>query len=254
MTGRAAHLRVARLFETLLLHEEATAADDHTTHDEQSRWIDTSPYTSTAATPSNTTNDTTDNIEPEISFLWENAPRYETKSIRDAVQVYSHLPNGINVLDDKWALARLMPSNCNDNDEALATLESHCFRGSEGFVTFAKRVGLLLSTDEHNDANNDEHAEAVQYQFQDLMQHNSQQQQLPPPPKNLWVIKDAMSNGAGGIWIVDPFNAHEFTDEQQSVLHPGTRITPFASHAAPPLAAPPTLSGPAIPLDRDGQH
>ncbi|KAK1738812.1 hypothetical protein QTG54_010128 [Skeletonema marinoi] len=131
VTGRAAHLRVARLFEAL--------CDDHTTHDEQTRWIDTSPYANTAATPINNTNDTTDNNEPEISFLWENAPRYETKSIRDAVQVYSHLPNGINVLDDKWALARLMPSNCNDNDEALVTLESHCFRGSEGFVTFAKQ-------------------------------------------------------------------------------------------------------------------
>eukprot|EP00984_Skeletonema_dohrnii_P035024 scaffold34597_cov96-Skeletonema_dohrnii-CCMP3373.AAC.4 len=236
VTGRAAHLRIARLFQTLLLHEEATAADDHTTQHEQTRWIDTSPYANTAATPSNNTNDnTTDNNEPEISFLWENAPRYETKSIRDAVQVYSHLPNGINVLDDKWALARLMPSNCNDNDEALATLESHCFRGSEGFVTFAKRVGLLLSTDEHNAANNDEHAEAVQYQFQDLMQHNSQQQQLPPPPNNLWVIKDAMSNGAGGIWVVDPYNAHEFTDEQQSILHPQHR------YIAQEYAWPPTL-------------
>ena len=35
---------------------------------------------------------------------------------------------------------------------------------------------------------------------------------LPPPPSptNLWVIKDAMSNGAGGIWIVDETNVHDF--------------------------------------------
>ncbi len=231
VTGRAAHGRVARLFQTLL-HEE-TADDGHTTQ-EHSRWIDTSPYAST-------TTSTPNNDEVETSFLWENAPRYETKSIRDSVQVYSHLPNGIQVLDDKWALARLT-HNCSgddNNNEALATLESHCFRGSEGFSIFAQRVGLL-STDE-DDANcvNSE----AQYQFEDLLQTTQQSQLLPPPPppKNLWVIKDAMSNGAGGIWIVDPFNAHEFTggnnkDQQQTmILHPQHR------YIAQQYAWPPTL-------------
>lgn len=240
MTGRAAHGRVARLFQTLLLHEEGatpTAADDDHTTKQQSRWIDTSPYATTSS-----------DDKPEISFLWENAPRYETKSIRDTVQVYSHLPNGIHVLDDKWALARLMmiPSshNCSGNhDEALATLESHCFRGSDGFRIFAQRVGLLSSNE--NDADNNNVNSEAQYQFEDLLQTTQQHHQLlppPPPPKNLWVIKDAMSNGAGGIWIVDPFNAHEFTDnnnkdqqQQPMILHPQHR------YIAQQYAWPPTL-------------
>ena len=34
-------------------------------------------------------------------FLWENAPRNDTKLYRDDVQVYSHLPNGSAILDSK---------------------------------------------------------------------------------------------------------------------------------------------------------
>ena len=288
MTGRAAHGRVARLFQTLLLH----ADDDE--RQQTTRWIDTSPY---AVQPSTTTNDDTTSI---ISFLWENAPRYETKSIRDTVQVYSHLPNGIHLLDDKWALARLLmttttnnntDNNNNDDDELLATtLESHCFRGEE-FVTFAKRVGLLvaLSSSDATTKNNNNHEEAngsnsnnnnnngddddddddddennsveEQYQFQDLITTTTQSSALssasandkhhhhhplpPPPPKNLWVIKDAMSNGAGGIWIVDPLNAHEFlptttnnnnnNNNNNNILHPNHR------YIAQQYAWPPTL-------------
>ena len=48
--------------------------------------------------------------DAEVAFLWENAPRAETKGVRDGVACYSHLPNGI-VLDDKWALARLLGTN-----------------------------------------------------------------------------------------------------------------------------------------------
>jgi len=241
VTGRAAHGRVARLFQTILTHEEATtAANDDTTH-EQSLWIDTSPY---AQHSDNNVDDAGTNNQLEISFLWENAPRYETKSIRDTVQVYSHLPNGINVLDDKWALARLMSStgkNYKKNEKLLTTLESHCFRGREEFVTFAERVGLLSSSTNNVDEANDDEIEnsTKQYQFEDLItQSGSDSKQYlppPPPPKNLWVIKDAMSNGAGGIWIVDPYNVHEFMNDQQSILHPHHR------YIAQQYAWPPTL-------------
>lgn len=244
VTGRAAHGRVARLFQTLLLHEEATtAANDDTTH-KLSRWIDTSPY---AQQSDNGAADADTDNEPEISFLWENAPRYETKSIRDTVQVYSHLPNGINVLDDKWALARLLMSDgCknNNHEELLTTLESHCFRGGEEFVTFAKRVGLLSSADKNGETNNGNENSDEQYQFEDLITRsggNNQHLPPPPPPKNLWVIKDAMSNGAGGIWIVDSCNVYEFIndddDQQQQsmILHPQHR------YIAQQYAWPPTL-------------
>ena len=70
------------------------------------------------------------------SLLWENAPRHETKDKRDGVRCYSHLPNGTDVLDSKWALARFM---CRvPQHGALATLETYCFRGRRGFDKFWK--------------------------------------------------------------------------------------------------------------------
>ena len=53
---------------------------------------------------------TTESPEVVPDFLWENAPRRETKDYRDSVKVYSHLPNGTSVLDSKWALGRLFSS------------------------------------------------------------------------------------------------------------------------------------------------
>ena len=112
-------------------------------------------------TPATTTTTTNNDHHDRLAFLWENAPQYNTRTLRDTVSCYSHLPFGI-LLDDKWALARLLGSgsrrngnggvdgggNDDNDDDAfdnphLATLESHCFRGAE-FVKFAKRVGLLL--------------------------------------------------------------------------------------------------------------
>jgi len=89
ITGRAAHGRVGTLFQKLLNEEE----EEHNLS-----LIDKSPYTTTnnkndapscnkSASPNN------DNID--IVFLWENAPRSETKSIRDIVKCYSHLPVSI---------------------------------------------------------------------------------------------------------------------------------------------------------------
>ena len=86
ITGRAAHGRVGTLFQKLLNEEENV----------QGTLIDKSPYAaetnnkinapSKSAQNDNATNDN------EIVFLWENAPRSETKSIRDIVKCYSHLP------------------------------------------------------------------------------------------------------------------------------------------------------------------
>ena len=237
MTGSAAHGRVARLFQSLLHEAEGANNNNNAQCSCSSSWIDESPYAPNSNSSTNDNDDQQQSSVNNISFLWENAPRYETKSIRDTVDVYSHLPNGINVLDDKWALARLLTTAHHDDDdnnsseeeeeeEAAAVLESHCFRGEE-FGTFARRVGLL------NDNNNEENSSSKnndtttptkkaqqQYQFADLIinncgddtttdKHSSPPPPPPPSPNNLWVVKDAMSNGAGGIWIVDPNNVHD---------------------------------------------
>ena len=90
ITGRAAHGRVGTLFQKLLLNEE----EEHNLS-----LIDKSPY----ATTNNTINDapscnksaSPNDDNNDIVFLWENAPRSETKSIRDIVKCYSHLPVSI---------------------------------------------------------------------------------------------------------------------------------------------------------------
>ena len=84
---------------------------------------------------------TTDSPTVGPDFLWENAPRRESQQFRDTVSVYSHLPNGTSILDSKWVLGRLFAKR--NNDPLLATLETHCFRGVEGFQEFCERVKLL---------------------------------------------------------------------------------------------------------------
>jgi len=164
------------------------------------------------------------------------------------------LQHGI-ILDDKWALARLLGNNNTtkrntEDNPNLVTLESHCFRGAE-FVTFAKRVGIL---------DNNKKSECCddltqRYQYEDLLPRiipNSKSSQPPPPPapSNLWVIKDAMSNGAGGIWIVDESNVHDFltydeddtVNTQQSSSSSTTSILhPTHRYIAQRYAWPPTL-------------
>jgi len=303
VTGRAAHGRIGRLFQKLISENaadidnvdvEAEAPDESSGNISSKRsWIDKSPYAATkdiintinngidgehqqqqlvgnqdyASSSSTTTTKTNE----RIAFLWENAPQYNTRAIRDTVSCYSHLPFGI-LLDDKWALARLLggknggsvnnainvvkdnydkSGSGDDGDDALkdpnlATLESHCFRGIE-FVKFAKRVGLLPTVPKSDEglvsatasatmastsansaassivADGEEERQMPRYQFEDLIIPSSNSraspssilptqlpQQPPPSPTNLWVIKDAMSNGAGGIWIVDETNVHDF--------------------------------------------
>jgi len=57
-------------------------------------------------------------------------------------------------------------------------------------------------------------------QFPDLLEANDtlDASTIPPPPSNLWVVKDANSNRAGGIWIVGPQNAAEFGDTAKTPL------------------------------------
>jgi len=160
------------------------------------------------------------------------------------------LQHGI-ILDDKWALARLLGNNnttkYTDDNPNLVTLESHCFRGGD-FVTFANRVGLL---------DNNKKSECCddltqRYQYEDLLPRilsNTKSSQPPPSPNNLWVIKDAMSNGAGGIWIVDESNVHDFltygeedtVNTQQTSSSTTSILHPTHRYIAQRYAWPPTL-------------
>jgi hypothetical protein len=167
-----------------------------------SDWIDLSPYNNAANVSLQ------DGTAPD--FLWENAPRHETQRYRDIVKCYSHLPNGKAVLDDKWALARLFSTKETKQGKSptrLATLESHCFRGLTGFRMFSNRVDMWSSENEKPSYDSDG-------QFPDLLKSHEafDFSQIPPSPQNLWVVKDANSNGAGGIWIVGPQNAKEFAE------------------------------------------
>ena len=92
ITGRAAHCRVGTLLQQKLLNEEEYNLS----------LIDKSPYATTnnnkndvpSCNKSASSNDDATN-DNDIVFLWENAPRSETKSIRDVVNCYSHLPVSI---------------------------------------------------------------------------------------------------------------------------------------------------------------
>ena len=199
-------------------------------------WTNASPYHRNSNSNSNSKSHSTSmntiksqTATDRIHFLWENAPRRETKAFRDHVQSYNHLPNGTDILDSKWALARLLAHNQQPqedptkNNPQLVTCETHCFRGKSGFAQFAHHVGLF----EHNHCNDDDEEETRRTtirrdqheratdscSFPDLLHSDEDlQTQLAsmsvqaahPPRPNLWVIKDAGSNGAGGIWVVGP--------------------------------------------------
>lgn len=168
---------------------------------------------------SDVTNSNEGGIVPD--FLWENGPRAETKSYRDHVKVHSHLPNGSNILDCKWALGRLFSDTTDESDPLLATLETHCFRGLDGFEVFCQK--MKLSDD--SSGNDDELENNLPTQFPDIIHDNNSDLVAPLPkgPSNLWVVKDAMSNGAGGVWVVGPENASTFCSQDTSPLYPEHR-------------------------------
>lgn len=176
---------------------------------------------------------TTESPEVVPDFLWENAPRRETKDYRDSVKVYSHLPNGTSVLDSKWALGRLFSSvdkKKKDQDPLLANLETYCFRGLDGFQAFAKKV-KLLNEDEDVDPTersaDDVHFVTSASDYPDIMNKANLDLSLAPDvdkgPSNLWVVKDAMANGAGGIWVVGPETAASLASEESTPLYPEHR-------------------------------
>lgn len=171
------------------------------------------------------------------NFLWENEyDRHSTRHYRNKVRCYSHLPNG-SLLDDKWALAKLFSSSSvrKDNntflfsDSPVSVLPSYCFQGSKGFYDFALRVGLLPSSEDcHSYSNHPTHemdlsiADATSNLQQpalldllnicnrDRREHLPGTTPVPAQPNNLWVVKDAATNGAGGIWVVSSANASSF--------------------------------------------
>lgn len=168
-------------------------------------------------------------VEERIDFIWENAARKSTKHIRDNVKCYSHLPNGTCILDSKWSLARLFSDfveNDNSgssglNDDNLAVLDSYCFNGIEGFRKFAKKVGLLKKNMNENNIMENSYKNSSSFIFPDLTMHNPYDidhcTSFPSVcPSNLWVIKDANSNGAGGIWIVSDTNVESFLSSKNN--------------------------------------
>lgn len=153
-----------------------------------------------------------DTMFPEdLHFLWENAPRRETALVRDTVRCYSHLPNGTNILDSKWVLARLFDSNRKNH----AVLKSHCFRGVDGFRAFCDQVGLLEK--EHDEFKMPSHLPDLSVD----MSHEYIESIAHAKKPHWWVIKDSQSNGAGGIWVVGPRNAARFLAPSHSQLLPG---------------------------------
>ena len=169
-------------------------------------------------------------------FLWENSQGLKSKPYRDQVKAYSHLPNGTNILDSKWVLGRVFSSHndqqLNHQDEKrndgadesssessslLATLETHCFRGIDGFETFGNKVKIF---DENDAAATSSSSKEVKYP--DLLETEDDGNfKYPESPTNLWVLKDAMSNGAGGVWVVGPTNAQDFANADTTPLYDG---------------------------------
>jgi selenocysteine lyase/cysteine desulfurase len=177
-----------------------------------------------------TTTTATEKQTPQ--FLWENAPRPETRDYRDQVLCYSHLPNGLSVLDSKWALARLFRDGEMETDRC--TLPSHCFRGKSGFQQFCDKVGMFMSSKQPIPAEESLSRSC----FPDLLEAEfSIPGSYPPAPANLWVIKDAMSNGAGGVWMISPENAAQFLTAEKCNLIEEHR------YVAQQYAWPPVLYG-----------
>jgi len=93
----------------------------------------------------------------------ENRRFKETKTYRNHVKCYSHLPNAITLLDDKDKVAQLLSShpnhhNCsnnineNKNMESLVILKTVVFQGKEGWYTFmdsSSRTTTYLEIPQH---------------------------------------------------------------------------------------------------------
>ena len=146
-------------------------------------------------------------------FLWENAPRHETRPFRDSVRAYSHLPNGTAILDSKWVLARLFDES-TEGEQEIDSLETHCFRGVQGFQEFAQKARI------HEPTTTSATGGSIPHQFPDLLTNSKPvpENKIDTDPPNWWVVKDASSNGAGGIWVVGPENCSQYASSDSSPL------------------------------------
>lgn len=230
ITGSAAHTRLVPLLP--------------------SSWEDCSP----AATNINSRNNEKERTSVRPDFVWENAPRRETKAYRDTLKAYSHLPNGTDILDSKWVLARLFhekyhqvkldtkqehssqqfDEKTDDSIHGLATLESHCFRGPLGYQAFCQ---LVFDTSKKEVDETKKKNSSYNPVFPDLLIRNGAcPSQVPEEPSSLWVVKDAFANGAGGIFVVDANNAQELisTESNQGPLYEDHRYV-AQRYAWPPV-------------------
>ena len=106
-------------------------------------WIDSSATSTIAAA---TTAAVAEKRAP--LFLWENAPRPETRDYRDQVLCYSHLPNGLSVLDSKWALARLFRDGEMD-DRIIVLYQVIAFEANQDFNYFVIRSACSSRPSRH---------------------------------------------------------------------------------------------------------
>ena len=129
-------------------------------------------------------------------FVWQNTPTRDARHLRARARVYSHLPNG-SMLDDKWALALLQRRMRCD------MLETHCLPGRDAFLAWADRrySGSDNATGDDDD---------------------------------MWVLKDAQANGAGGIWVISRSNWRR-VGEQLHARHRYVAQRYAGSTNAPPL-------------------
>ena len=121
---------------------------------------------------------------PAVDFVWENTPGLSRKALREAATVYSHIAHAQAVLEDKWSLALIGDAAlASAGDTFVGLLPSHCFRGKAAVAAWcevrwggsSKGIGEGLSADCAGGGEED---------------------------GDLWVLKDAESNGAGGIWVL----------------------------------------------------
>jgi len=101
-----------------------------------------------------------------VDFCWENTPAKATRLLRAECGVFSHVANA-HIFEDKWALALLQDTVPPESDCPL--LATHCLRGRSAVVKWCARRWGGVGGDTGDD---------------------------------LWVLKDAESNGAGGIWVL----------------------------------------------------
>jgi len=231
-------------------------------------WIDAS------SSPSSNGDD--DGGQQVFDFLWENAPRLETRPYRDRARCYSHLPNGTAVLDCKWALARLFDEregedcgeDCGDGDRrsvngkvrsssttsssssaisttAVGLLETHCFRGRSGLRSLLATLWRKNEASDDGDncassgggssgGGSDDRRRRCVVAFADLKAASDDEvhtgvvvddatRVVPRKNPNLWVVKDASSNGAGGIWVADAGRGRYLANSPDSPLVEGHR-------------------------------